>query len=281
MPPPIVFLARALCEELGLNDNEGAALPLKNTRPSFPWKTIEEFDARWRDLAAYEIRKDKATYVSHTCWPRELLDFNQQELAFLEGWLQERVHKEPGSAHGEQTSHGVWNAQLMNLVWASNMEIEPRELKTASWPWRTTEEFYQRLRSAVTMLYRRAWFRLRPTSPFHPEEDRFMVAWIQETNEMSLGEEVRPALALYKAHVPATGDDNWLGVDRSEWARLGGVELAWLRTKGLHRLAVAGGPPPEGEIVYPWKDRAEFETRVRDADMINHASQGVGQWSSW
>ena len=180
-----------------------------------------------------------------------------------------------GRLHGEQASRGVWNAQLLNLVWSSNLEIEPRELIVAPWPWRSQEEFTGRLRSAVTRLYKRARFRPKPVIPFRPEEERFLVAWIQETCEMRVGEEPRPALDLVKAHVPETGHKNCLGLDPSEWFKFRGIEFAWLKAKGVHELAVAGGPPPDGPIVYPWTDKADFEGRVEDAERINQQLPGI------
>jgi hypothetical protein len=264
----------ALFDELGLQRYGSAALPLEEVRPSLPWKTIDEVYTRRRDVDAYEVRKDKATNVAATWWPRMPLDFSRQELAFLDSWLQEKLHRDPGSSHGEQASRGVWDRQLMNLVWASNLEIEPREATAASWPWHSQEEFCERLRSAATRLYERAWFRPKPATPFRPEENRFMVAWIQEGSKVQCGnysEDARPIFTLIKSHAPemASGSDpNVTGLDRSAWWNLRKLELAWLKVKGLHELAVEGGPPAEGLIVYPWKDRAEFETRVRDAERI-------------
>ena len=262
---PMLDFSLALCDELGLDCNrDGPALPLKNVRPSLPWKTIEELNARRRDLAAYKVRKDKAENVSGTWWQRVPLDFSQRELRFLEAWLQERLHGTPGPAHGEQTSRGVWNAQLMNLVWASNLEIEPREATKAAWPWRSREEFYGRLRMAGARLYKQAWFPPKPTVPFSPEESRFVIAWIQESEGRGsvFYDEPRPVLDVVMAHVPELIKE----CPRTKWCEHHGIAHAWLKTNGLHRLAVAGGPPPEGPIVYPWKDRTEFEARVRNVE---------------
>jgi hypothetical protein len=272
---PMMPFSLALCDELGLNPNfDGPALPLDNVHPPLPWKAIEELGRRQRDVAAYEVRKDKATNVSHTWWPRQPLDFNRQELAFLDAWLQERLQEwprgKPGPAHGEQTARGVWNAQLMNLVWASNLEIEPRANLSVSWPWPTLDEFNRRLRVAADSLYKRAQFRPQPAIAFRPDEERFVVAWIQESEgrQTVSYDEPRPVLDLVLAHVPELIEER----PRTKWCEHNWIANAWLKTKGLHRLAVAGGPCSEGPLVYPWKDRAEFEARVRDAGMINHAS---------
>ena len=267
----LIDFSLALCDELGLDGFVVAALPLKEARPSIPWKTIDEIYTRLRDVDAYELRKAKAENTSGTWWPRVPLDFSRQELAFLDAWFQERLHRKPGPAHGEQTARRVWDAQLVNLVWASHMEIEPRPVMTAPWPWHSREEFSERLRSAATWLYKRARFRPKPTTPFRPEEDRFIVAWIQEDQRehfIRRPNEAWPLLDVIKAHAPEMVDGTWL--HRSEWEKLKTIDEAWLKVKGLHVLAVAGGPPPEGPIVYPWKDRAEFEARVRDAARITH-----------
>jgi hypothetical protein len=107
-------------------------------------------------------------------------------------------------------------------------------------------------------------------TPFRPEEDRFVTAWIQEESEENFGhygQAIRPVLDLIKTQVPEMVDKN--GLDRSEWLKLRKIEFAWLKARGTHEQAVAGGPPPDGPIEYPWKDRAEFEARLQDAERIN------------
>ena len=271
----IIQFSLALCDELGLREFEATALPLTNVRPPLPWKTIGEFYRRRRDVDAYYERKEKASQVSCPRWRRIPLDFSRQEIAFLDTWLQERLRRRPGPAHGEQTAHGAWTRQLMNLVWASDIEIEPREPRAASWPWRSQEELYARLRMAATTLYARPRFRPRPAKAFRPDEDRFMVAWIQETCEgrfENYCEQPRPVLDVIKAHVPGIRDEYWRRVDRPEWRDLRVIRAAWSRAMGLHSLAIAGGPPPEGPIAWPWQDAAEFEARVRDSQNIDRVT---------
>lgn len=103
----LVELCLALFDELAVDQGKALAMPLEEVCPPIPWKTIEEYNARQGDVDAYKIRKEKADSVSGSKWRRMSLDFSQQERAFLDAWLQERLHRQPGSAHDEQTSRGV------------------------------------------------------------------------------------------------------------------------------------------------------------------------------
>jgi hypothetical protein len=260
----------ALFEEVGLNQFEAAALPLKPDPPSVPWRTMEEFSARQRDVDAYEIRKEKFNLISDNRRPGMLPNLTGEETAYLEAWLQERLWRKQGPARNEQENHGAYKAQLMNLVWASGMEIEPRAVTAAPWPWRSQEEFHGRLQSAAARLFPQCRFRPKSMMPFRPEEDRFVTAWIQEESEENrghCGQAIRPVLDLIKTQVPEMVDKNAL--NRSEWFKLRKIQFAWLKARGTHEQAVAGGPPPEGPIEYPWKDRAEFEARLQEAERIN------------
>jgi hypothetical protein len=266
----LIPFSLALFDELGLDQFQAAALPLEPIRPTCPWKSMEEFYARQRDVDACNIRKEKAHAISVSRWQATPLNLGQEETAYLDAWLQEQLWREEGPAQREQTSHGAYNAQLKNLVWASGMEIEPRAVTPAPWPWRSREAFHGRLRSAAARLFAQARFRPKTIMPFRPEEDRFVTAWIQEEAERGFpryAEESRPILDLLKSQVPEMFDKN--GLDRSNWSNLRMIQLAWLKAKGMHERAVAGGPPPDGPIEYPWHNRADFAARLQDALRIN------------
>jgi hypothetical protein len=270
----LIQFSIALHDQLGLTQFDGAALPLEAPLPAFPWKTTEELRARTRDVKAYRLRKDRHEATVASCQWRGPIPLRQDEVAYLDAWLQEQIRGETAPAVGEQSAHGGLDAQLMNLVWASDMEIEPRDVSAAPWPWRSEEEFHERLRSAASLLYSRARLRPKTAIPFNPAEVRFIVAWIQEDspkhphNKAGSGHTL---LDLLKTNVPEMFDEDSL--DSPAWLKFRAIELAWLKVKGLHRLAIAGGPRPAGNIVYPWKDGAAFETRYHDSKRILEESR--------
>jgi hypothetical protein len=267
----LIPFSLALFDELGLDQFEAAAFPLPPIQPRVPWKSMEAFLARQRGVDAYEMRKEKFGVMSANRRHTMPLNLSAKETAYLDAWLQEQLWREEGPVRREQRSHGAYKAQLMNLVWVCGMEIEPRAVTAAPWPWRSREEFHGQLRSASALLFPKSPFGPKPVVPFRPEEDRFLTAWIQEEEESGnprhYGQAARPVLDLIKTHVPEMVDKN--GLVSSEWLKLRRIQFAWLKARGLHARAVAGGPPPRGPIEYPWKDRAEFEARLQDAEQIN------------
>lgn len=89
----------------------------------------------------------------------------------------------------------------MNLVWASNIEIEPQEVMIASWQWRSLKEFSERLRTVVAGLYKWGPLRSSLTAPFSSEENCFMIAWIQESDERNtVYDDRRPTLLCQMLH---------------------------------------------------------------------------------
>jgi hypothetical protein len=60
----LVRFSLALFDELGLNQYEAAALPLDNVHPSIPWKTIDQFYTRLRDVDAFGPGSHAAKSVS-------------------------------------------------------------------------------------------------------------------------------------------------------------------------------------------------------------------------
>jgi hypothetical protein len=273
----LIDFCLALFDELVLNQFEAAALPTTPGPVSFPWKTRDEFILRQRDVRAYNLRKRKAENVAGDLWRNTLIRLSEAENAYLTAWLQELLRNEFGPVRREQYRHGAWNQQLHNLVWAGGVEIEPRDASPVGWPWNSRGEFHERLAAAAGPLYERAASRPRFSTPLRPEEDRFITAWIQQDHHLFvrpylLGKEpaaddypemdVSAVDLIREARIPD------LAPEANAWLRYRSLACAWLKVRGYHELAVAGGPPLAGTLVYPWRNTTEFWTRAQEADRV-------------